>query len=62
MALNHLLFQKKSFDMDTLDLAQLTTFNPLNELVTIPVEDVADEDEELKILKIEKRSLIVLEM
>ena len=62
MALNHLLFQKKSFDMDPLDLAQLTTFNPLNELVTIPVEDVADEDEELKILKIEKRSLIVLEM
>ena len=46
--------------MDPLDLAQLTTFNPLNELVTIPVEDVADE--ELKILKIEKRSLIVLEM
>ena len=39
--------------MDPLDLAQLTTFNPLNELVTIPVEDGADEDEELKILKVE---------
>ena len=53
MALNHLLFQKKSFDMDPLNLAKLTTFHPLNELVTFP-----GEDEALKILKIENRTIV----
>ena len=51
--LNHLLFQKKSFDMDTHDLAKLTTFHALNETVTVPVEDVADQDEAIKIPKVE---------
>ena len=39
--------------MDPLDLAKLTTFHPLNEPVAFPVEDVADENDALKIPKVE---------
>ena len=39
--------------MDPLDLSKLTTFHSFNEPVTFPVEDVADEDEALKIPKVE---------
>ena len=53
VALNHLLFQKKSFDMDPLNLAKLTTFHPLNEPVTFP-----GEDEPLKILNVENRNIV----
>ena len=53
VALNHLLFQKKPFDMDPIDLAKLTTFHPLNEPVNFPVENVADEGETFEIPKVQ---------